>query len=86
MTIMKLYRQMSEHQERYIDFIKEYPGCSMADVTRACKSNPNAGHKWVYDGIHRLELQGMVVDKGAVAKSKLFLTETAIKKLNEEFS
>lgn len=48
----------SGHQKRYLAFIAANPGCTAADVTRACKVNPNAGHAHIYDGIRRLIRRG----------------------------
>lgn len=46
--------RLSSYQQSYIRYIESHPGCSIADVVRACRVNPYAGHKWVYDGVQRL--------------------------------
>lgn len=51
---------MSYHQKRYREYIDKHPGCCIADVVRACMINPRAGHRWVYDGVHRLIKRGIV--------------------------
>jgi hypothetical protein len=55
--------RLSAHQRRYIAYVQANPGCSIADVARACKLNPQAGHKWVYDGVGRLLRRGVLVDR-----------------------
>ena len=57
---MKPTMYLSHHQRCYVDYIRANPGCSMADVCRACKVNPRAGHKWIYDGLTRLIRRGIV--------------------------
>jgi hypothetical protein len=47
-------RRMSAAQRGYIAFVAANPGVSTAEVDRACRRNPHAGHKWVYDGVKRL--------------------------------
>lgn len=75
---MRFYRQMSGHQERYVAFVRANPGCSVADVERACKANPQAGHKWVYDGVGRLIRQGVLRSaRGAGNRCALFVTDAA---------
>lgn len=51
---------ISPYQKNYLKFIKNNPGVSTADVNRACKVNPQAGHMWVYDGVKRLIRRGML--------------------------
>lgn len=61
---MKTYPQMSDYQRCYLDYIAKHPGCCIMDVVRACRVNYQAGHKWIYDGVHRLEQQGVIdIDK-----------------------
>jgi hypothetical protein len=52
--------RISNNQARYLDYISAHPGCSIADVDRACRRNRLAGHKWVYDGVKRLIKRGIV--------------------------
>lgn len=52
--------RISTNQSRYISYISANQGCSIADVDRACRRNPLAGHKWVYDGVNRLIRRGLV--------------------------
>lgn len=52
------YPQMSLNQHAYLSYVRKHPGCCIADVDRACRLNPYAGHKWVYDGVARLIRQG----------------------------
>lgn len=54
------YSQMSSYQHSYCRYVAAHPGCSIADVERACKSNPLAGHRWVYDGVNRLIRHGVL--------------------------
>jgi hypothetical protein len=60
MTMNARTPRMSGHQVRYLAYIEQHPGCSIADVDRACRQNPTAGHKWVYDGVGRLVTRGIV--------------------------
>lgn len=53
-------KRISANQARYIAFVAANPGCSTADVDRACRWNSRAGHKWVYDGVNRLVRRGLV--------------------------
>jgi len=61
-TVMmnRRYKQMSRNQCSYVAYVLAHPGCCIADVDRACRINPNAGHKWVYDGVARLIRQGVL--------------------------
>jgi hypothetical protein len=77
----KFYPQMSAAQQSYIQYILENGGCSKADVDKACRQNPMAGHKWVYDGISRLQQQGYVQDLGKTNRTELYLTMAAMEKL-----
>ncbi len=54
------YQQMSLNQHAYLAYVREHPGCCIADVDRACRVNPNAGHRWVYDGVDRLIRHGVL--------------------------
>ena len=56
---------MSDNQKLYVNYIINNPGCSKADVTRACKRNPLAGHKWIYDSISRL-IRRKIVKVGTI--------------------
>lgn len=47
-------KRISKNQARYIAYIERHPGCSIADVDRACRINKRAGHKWIYDSVNRL--------------------------------
>lgn len=51
---------ISTNQAAYLRFIAAHPGCTTADVDRACRYNARAGHKWVYDGVGRLMRRGFV--------------------------
>lgn len=53
--------RISRNQARYIAYVSTHPGCSIADVDRACRRNPRAGHKWVYDGVNRLIGRGIML-------------------------
>lgn len=76
---MKTYPQMSNHQHRYLNYVAANPGCSIADVVRACRWNPNAGKKWIYEGVHRLARQGVLrlvrAPKGSKTLYQLFVVE-----------
>jgi hypothetical protein len=50
----------SRDQKQYLAYIAANPGCSTADVVRACRRNPEAGHRWIYDSIDRLLRRGLV--------------------------
>jgi hypothetical protein len=52
--------RLSSYQISYISYIEQHPGCSIADVDRACRVNRYAGHKWVYAGVSRLIRHGIV--------------------------
>ena len=73
MAEYKIYKQMSGHQRRYADFIAANPGCSIADIDRACRVNRQAGHKWVYDGVNRLVARGVITKQRATNKTKLYI-------------
>lgn len=51
---------MSANQASYVRYVAEHPGCSVAQVDRACRVNPQAGHRWVYDGVARLVRRGLL--------------------------
>jgi hypothetical protein len=53
-------KRTSSNQKVYLAYIASHPGCSIADVNRACKHNPRAGHKWIYDSVGRLIRRGFV--------------------------
>jgi len=75
--------RMSSNQTAYVRFVAANPGCSTADVDRACRWNPRAGHKWVYDGINRLLRRGLLRRGPVRAESNrggaggLYVTEVA---------
>lgn len=56
--------RISPNQRSYLEFIARADDTGrevcIADVDRACRRNPNAGHKWVYDGVGRLVRRGFV--------------------------
>jgi hypothetical protein len=52
--------RISRNQSRYVNFVSSNPGCCIADVDRACRHNPQAGHRWVYDGVSRLIHRGLL--------------------------
>jgi hypothetical protein len=51
----------SQNQKTYLAYIWNNPGCSTADVVRACKRNPKAGHRWIYDSVDRLLHRGLLI-------------------------
>ena len=61
--------RMSQYQKDYMAFIEANPGCSAGDVARACKWNPRAGNKWIYDGLWRLRKRGLIVEGEIRAES-----------------
>ncbi len=70
---MRHYQQMSGNQIAYLAYISDHPGCCIMDVVRACKRNPDAGHIWIYDGVHRLERQGVVrIEYRSDGRTKLY--------------
>lgn len=71
---MKLYPQMSRNQEFYLDYIRENPGCSKADVDRACRVKWEAGHRWVYDGVGRLIEQRVVTTEFYGGRHHLYVS------------
>lgn len=71
-----MYPQMSVHQKRYVSFVTGHPGCTIADIVRACKVNRVAGHAVVYDGVHRLAQQGILrVEHTSAGRTKVFLAK-----------
>ena len=72
---VKTYYQMSTYQHSYLNYVRENPGCIIADVVRGCKCNPQAGHKWVYDGVHRLIRHGVLRCEKRHFKVYLFVNE-----------
>jgi hypothetical protein len=52
--------RMSIYQASYVEYVAANPGCCIADVDRACRMNPLAGHRWVYDGVARLRKRGIL--------------------------
>ena len=65
--------RISGHQARYIEYVEAHPGCSVADVDRACRCNPRAGHRWVYDGVSRLVRRGLLRAVRVGARKCLFV-------------
>ena len=63
--------RMSYNQRLYVEFVRQNPGCTIAAVNRACKHNPLAGHKWVYDGVARLVRRGILVATGSKSRKSL---------------
>ncbi len=53
--------RLSIHQQRYINYVRDHPYCCAADINRHCKSNPQAGHRWVYNGVKRLVRRGLLI-------------------------
>lgn len=51
---------MSNHQKAYIAYVQRHQGCCIADVDRACRVNPRAGHRHVYAGVQRLVRRGLL--------------------------
>lgn len=72
---MRTTTRVSTNQSRYLSFIAAHPGCSIADVDRACRRNPRAGHKWVYDGVNRLIDRGLVQRSYAAGRTVLSIPE-----------
>lgn len=64
---------MSPAQREYLHFVREHPGCCVADVDRACRYNPQAGHKWVYDGVSRLVRRCVLVAVKDGARKRLYV-------------
>ena len=67
------YPQMSAWQHDYLRYIAAHPGCCAAEVDRACRCNPVAGHRWVYEGIRRLAENGALLREKAGAKFLLYV-------------
>jgi len=65
--------QMSNAQHIYARYVASHPGCTIADVDRACRRNPLAGHRWVYDGVHRLIRQGVLEDRRNGHRTSLYV-------------
>jgi hypothetical protein len=64
--------RMSANQRRYLEYVMEHQGCCIADVNAACRRNPQAGHRWVYDGVARLVKRGILLSERDGAKTRLF--------------
>lgn len=71
------HNMISYYQSEYMEYIRNNPGCIIADVDRACRHNPYAGHKWVYDGVSRLRRRGFLREEIKGGKVHLFLSEKA---------
>ena len=67
--------RMSSNQARYICFVADHPGCCVADVNRRCRHNPQAGHKWVYDGVARLVRRGLLKARYSGNRKLLYTPE-----------
>lgn len=65
---------MSGNQACYVRYVTEHPGTSIAAVDRACRRNPQAGHKWVYDGVNRLIRRGVLRAERGGRAVKLYTT------------
>lgn len=66
--------RLSRNQRTYLDYISRNPGCSIAEIVRSCKRNPLAGHKWIYDSVHRLEYRGIVrIEGGGRYRTRCYL-------------
>lgn len=65
----------SPAQRSYIAYIAANAGCCVADVDRACRRNPDAGHKWVYDGVARLVRRGIVRSEWVGSRKTLYVVE-----------
>ncbi len=68
----------SHYQKSYLSYIENNPGCSIADVVRACKVNPRAGHCYIYDGVNRLVKRGMIKKTWKNGKTSLTITESVV--------
>lgn len=71
----RTYRQMSAAQHGYVAYVAAHPGCSIADVDRACRRNPQAGHKWVYDGVNRLVSHRVLRKEWHFGRAALYVVE-----------
>jgi len=61
--------RLSRNQRDYLAYVKANPDCSIADIERACRWNPRAGHAVIYDGVNRLIDRGFLrVRKGGCRK------------------
>ncbi len=69
---------MSYNQSRYLEYVADHPGCCVADVDRACRRNPQAGHQWVYDGIARLIKQQALRAEFKGSRKTLFVIPDAL--------
>ncbi len=74
MTPLQYYPQMSNNQRSYLSYVRNHPGCCVADVDRACRLNPAAGHMWVYAGVSRLIQQGALQAKFVGTRKRLWVT------------
>lgn len=73
--------RISAQQVAYLVYVQHNPGCTAADITRDCKHNPEAGHKWIYDSVNRLKRRGFLRDatvrEGSCTRKRLHLTALA---------
>lgn len=69
-------RRVSINQQNYLAYIAAHPGCCTMDVVRACRYNPQAGHKWIYDGVRRLIRRGFLrTEQGKGNRAALFVAQ-----------
>lgn len=64
-------KNLSAMQDLYLTFIINNPGCTAADVHRACR--PQAWHALVYDSIMRLRRRSLVRIEVQGSKNLLFV-------------
>jgi len=70
-------RRVSFAQMEYLQFVKNNPGCCIADVDRACRHDRSAGHRWIYDSVRRLVRRGLLsAEPGAGGRVILRLPES----------
>lgn len=65
----------SRNQKRYLSYIRNNPGCSIADINRNCKINHLAGHRWIYDSVNRLIKRKLVNKTWVGGKTSLTIKE-----------
>lgn len=74
---MAKHNRVSPAQASYLGYVESHPGCCIMDVVRACKRNPVAGHKWIYDGVGRLIRRRLLFDLHQGTRHLLFATQEA---------
>lgn len=52
---------LSVFQESYLKYVKDNPGCCIADVYRACTVRPGTGYGRIHAGVQRLLNRGLLV-------------------------